>query len=361
MKRSLADCVLTAEFRNRLDRDIAPYLAFRANGKGKCSLKMQKDRRQILRLAFAELKQLTYRLQEPRNLKQKHVSVLMKYWDAQGHSANCLHTRHSVLSVFCKWMGKRDVVGHITDHISPERAKRTTIAQADLSWQHHGIDPLERIEKAKDIDPRLAGMLMMQHHFGLRVKESIELHPAHSLVDGGNSLEIFESTKGGRPRLVRVRTHEQRQAFEYVRALTTKGPNGRLRWPDCTFKQAQGRYYRLIRKHLGICRDVSNVTSHGLRHGFAHQGYERDTGGLPPPVAGGKAEDINWLTHHTAMVTGSHELGHYRPMGHYYGSFGHQLRTSKQEPIRPAPTDGTLEATNNAWTYRVTLVTSKKP
>ncbi|MCK7499510.1 MAG: hypothetical protein MZW92_60780 [Comamonadaceae bacterium] len=79
---------------------------------------------------------------------------------------------------------------------------------------------------------------------------------------------------------------QQREAPAWARAVAAKSHRGRIRWPDCTFEQAQNRFYHIVEKRLGISLEQCGVTPHGLRHSYAQRFYARRTG-LPTPVQGG--------------------------------------------------------------------------
>ena len=180
---------------------------------------------------------------------------------------------------------------------------------------------------AKSIDERLGVILAMQHFFVLRVKESIELRPALALVEDGQAIEVYLGTKGGRVRRVEIETDDQRDVFDWARRVAAEGNTKRLRWTDCTWKQAQNRFYNLVRKRLGITGKLKGITAHGLRHGYAQRRYRQQTG-LPTPVEGGALGQIDRATHEAASFVVTRELGHGRKdvVTSYYGSYGHQLR-----------------------------------
>ena len=332
MAKSLADKILPRVVRDAVLRTLEPFIARRANGKGVASYKTQDERRATILLVVAHLWMLGYRIRKLESLAAKHVEALMTYWHENGLSPSMLHTRLSMLRVACDWMGKPNVVKDITDYLPEDAVRRSTVASKSKAWDAAEVDPLKVIELAKQIDERLAAMLMMQHHFGLRVKESIMLSPCKALIDSGTALEVYEGTKGGRMRRIDIDTTEQRHAIDYARFVASKGNTKRLRWPDCTWKQAQSRFYNLVRYRLGISTKNMGVTPHGLRHGFAQRDYRRQTG-LPTPLEGGALGRIDREKHQMACLTTSHALGHGRidVTTGYCGSYGHRLRTTPYE------------------------------
>ena len=99
--------------------------------------------------------------------------------------------------------------------------------------------------------------------------------------------------------------------------------------PPSTWKQAQQRFYGLIRNRLGISKKALGVTPHGLRHGYVQDEY-RELTGLPTPVEGGALGKIDRETHRSASMTVSRWVGHGRidVTTSYYGSYGHALRVA---------------------------------
>ena len=196
-----------------------------------------------IRDRVACLWQLGYRIRKLESLDKRHIDALMSNWDAEGKSAEFLHNRVSVLRTLAGWMGKRNLVGDLSDYFPNSRTRRKTATDEDLSYKAKGIDPIQVIDSAKAIDERLAAMIAMQYAFGLRVKESIEIRPANSVVDGGAAIEVFAGTKGGKLRRIPLTTDYQRAALAWVRQVAASGKTGRRRWTDTTWRQAQNRYY----------------------------------------------------------------------------------------------------------------------
>ena len=248
----LAEQVLPKKVRDGIERSITPHLAKKANGKGGCSRKSRDDRKSFFQLMMAQLWQLGYRVHRLESLRDKHVVALMEHWHAEGIAAGTLHTRLSWINTMTRFLGHAGVCQRITQYLPAEAVKRHTVAKESKAWKAKGVDPQEIIRLAKQIDERFAVMLALQHSFGLRVKESIELTPCNMFIRGGRALQIHEGTKGGKPRVVDILTAEQARVAEWAREVAAEGRTKRLRWPDCTWKQAQNRFYNYARKRLGL-------------------------------------------------------------------------------------------------------------
>lgn len=328
--KSLADKLLPPDFRNALQRILDQNNAYRAaRKKGVCSAHTQYDRALILRMAFAQLRDMGVRLPSPRNLGNRHVFMLMERWDQEGVTVKVLHTRISYLRTFTHWIGKDGMVKDIRDYLPERDLTRRAAAKANRAWEANGVIPQEVIARARTLDERLALMLSMQNAFALRMKESIEMRPAYCLAESGKVLEIYEGTKGGRLRRVDIDSDYKRETFEWARRLAATGRGGRIRWPNRTWKQARAHYYYLLRK-LGITKADLGVTSHGLRHGYSQEKYQELTG-LPPPIVGVDPKLVDPDVHRGAGIQVSRDLGHGRVQvtASYYGSHGHALRKKK--------------------------------
>ncbi len=349
MKYAKNQRALSKVVRDDIERTLLPNLRKRAKGQGQCSVKTASDRREHILSAIGKLWKLGYRIQKLKSLRPEHIEALMACWDQEGVTAAFLHNRLSVLRTLSGWLNKPYLVKDLKDYLPPERTRRKTATDVDRSWEGKGIDPQRMINYARTLDERLAVILAMQFRFGLRVKESIELRPANSVVEGGAAIEVYDGTKGGRPRRIPVETDEQREALAWARRVAVSGNTKRLRWPGLTWLQARRRFYHYMHRHLMISKEQLGVTAHGLRHGYAHVSYEDKTG-VPAPVkiatgqgkgCGGNGAptpppELTRASHLAASQEVSRALGHGRidVTPSYYGTYGHALRPISADRIK---------------------------
>lgn len=325
--KALAVRLLPSQLRAEIRQVLKAHGAKRADRKGICSDRTRGHRREIINQAIAQLWEGGFRLESLSALREKHIEALMERWDRDGLSPSMLHTRLSVLRTLCKWLGKEDVVKDLAHYLPVERTRRTGVATRNLAWEAKGIDLEVALSAASQIDERFGVMLALQRHFGLRSREAIEFQPGASITDGGTQVLVFAGTKGGRPRLVPIETDKQREVMARVTKLVSQSRTGKVRWPDCNYRQARNRYYNWM-KRLGATKAGMGVTGHGLRHGYAQEMYRRQTG-LPTPIEGGKPTDLSRRDHKMAGMTVSAAMGHGRidVVASYYGSYGHGQRT----------------------------------
>jgi len=242
-------------------------------------------------------------------------------------SLTTMHTRISFLRHFACWIGKRGMVRQLGHYLPDRDVRRKTAARKNLAWQANGIDPQVVISNARELDERLGLMLALQHAFGLRMKEAIEMRPEFSRNENESMLEIYRGTKGGRLRGVPIDSDYKREVFEWALRIAASSKSGRVRRPDLTWAQARRRYYYLLAEKMGINKREKGVSSHGLRHEFSQSKY-RDIAGMPTPIEGGDPAQVDPARHKAANIAVAKQLGHGRVQvtASYYGSHGHRLR-----------------------------------
>ena len=349
-RTSLADQTLPKRFRDELDR-ILNHNNQKNHSRIRdiprdSSRKTRRERRSNLRLTFAQLRQLGYRLESPTHLKPKHIQALCSYWLEKGLATKTIHGMFSNLRSFCRWIDKEGMVEDIGVYAGGrEHLVRKTAATEDLSREAHGIDVDGFIEKARQLDARLSVLLELQRHFGLRAKESLELRPWRATALGREHLYITDGTKGGKHRMIPIRSDRQRAIIDTAKEIVGKQLNAQMRWPDKTWRQGQSHFYYLMGQ-LGATRDQLGVTAHGLRHGFMQDEYAYYAG-VAAPIKNTGTLPTDRLEHKKAMLAVSLEAGHYRESatGMYCGSVGHQLRP-KTTPSINTPSLNDEEITN---------------
>jgi len=290
-----------------------------AKGGKASSYATQAKRAEILESSFRQLRSLGCKIEKVTNFRENHMRVLVKAWEESGLAPATIQNKISIFRVFSEWIGKPGMVRDSKLYvINPKSVQRHTYAETDKTWSGQNIDADSLIEKVAGFDKRVAIQLQLQQVFGLRMKEAALLHP-HA-ADRGNRLNVNWGTKGGRDRVVDIKTPEQRaildKAKEFAKSLTDS-----LVPKEMKYIQWRNHYYYVCKK-AGISRK-DGITSHGLRHEQANTRYEEITG-EKSPIKGGDHSKVNPELHKLAMQEVAEELGHSRPdvSTAYLGSFG---------------------------------------
>lgn len=140
----------------------------------------------------------------------------------------------------------------------------------------------------------MALQLELQLAFGMRAEESFLFRPMMSLIEAleRHSVRIEHGTKGGLPRDVAVDETVQLDVLSRA-GWRAKGKNSTMIPSDYSLASWRNHYYHVVRT-CGIRKDTANgglgVTSHGLRHEYLNQLFEKIVG-KPSPVRGGTDYD----------------------------------------------------------------------
>jgi hypothetical protein len=163
---------------------------------------------------------------------------------------------------------------------------------------------ISEVDLAKVRDEHVRMSLELQQAFGLRREESIKFIPSYA--DHGDHLTLKASwTKGGKARVIPIRTENQREVLDRAHRLAGKGsliPSGR-------------NYVQQLRIYEGHTLRAGLSKMHGLRHAYAQKRYEELTGWQSPAAGGPISKSITseqrTLDGEVRLII-SRELGHER-------------------------------------------------
>ena len=174
------------------------------------SLATLKARRQIMTQFFKELFELGYKLPSIYSFREKHAKVLFSKWETDGLSASTLQSRYTCMQLFSTWIGKYDMLQPLEKYLSnPLAGKRTYVATEDKSWDVNDVMTEEIITKAMAMDKYVGHQLKLIKAFGIRRKEAVCFRPHVCIDQDNNVIQVYQGTKGGRYRVVPIRTEEQ--------------------------------------------------------------------------------------------------------------------------------------------------------
>lgn len=273
-------------------------------------------RKKRLITAFRTLRTLGYKIDNPRNLTEKHVQALTDKMIATGGSASLIQNVVSTLRVFSGWIGKPNMVKGLNTYAPG--VKRSYAAEQDKSWEGNGIDVDAIINMISAKDTYVGMQLRAAQMFGLRRREAIMLKPIKDAREEG--LYVIHGTKGGRARMVPVETAAQKALLTQLQIFAA-GNHGRLIAPGQRVDQAIERYNYLL-KCFGLTKSFLGVTGHGLRHQFAIESLARKGFIAPVRMMPGQTQE-NTPELEQSRLHVSEELGHSRLniTNAYYGKF----------------------------------------
>ena len=257
----------------------------------------QRDRERVLTLIADQLHALGFRGMNSRSLKPKHVEALLKQWRREDLSVGTIKNRMAAMRWWAQKVDRQNVIARSNDHYGiPERTFIADVSKAKT------VDATD-LDKVRD--PHVRMSLELQSAFGLRREEAIKFAPSYA--DKGDHLLLKASwTKGGKARMIPVRTAEQRDVLDRAHRLAG---GGSLIPSERNYRQ-QLRVYERHTANAGLSK------LHGLRHQYAQTRYEELTGWKAPAAGGPPARTLSTeqrALDREARLTISRELGHERP------------------------------------------------
>lgn len=323
---------------SQLNKILSENAGTRVNGK-LASDRTKRAYGEALRAMFKKLYSMGFKLEKPESLSGKHVDALCREWYRLERTPKTMQVNLSYLRVFSGWIGKGNMVKdihHYLPEVPREKLKVSAVAKRSKSWSESGINVSEKIKDADAIDWRFGLMLRMQLAFGLRRMEVIQAVPWKN--DHGYKFAAY-ATKGGRPRDIHIETPEQRQVLDMVKVRLKKSET--LGWPTRPDGSASDlaysiRKYSRLLPRIGITRDESFVTGHGLRAQFAENAAL--IASLIPVTLGGTGGQMDKDEMNLQRAKISEKLGHSRisVTAAYYGSFPRDNTPDSPDRIKVA-------------------------
>ena len=346
---------ITGGWRKELQTIVDRHAGMRMNG-NIASHRTRELTASVLFAVFGTLAGLGFKLQNPRNLGERHVEALVRHWHWQGRAVATMQNELSILRKFAGWIGKKNMVRGLTDYlpnVPKAQLNRTTIAAESKSWSENGINVDQKIAQADALNERFGLILRVGVAFGLRRKELIMLKPWK--CDRGDYLAIYPNSgqKGGsRARMIPIENAYQRQVLDYVKARIPKGDS--LGWKTTRRGKPATLAYNLQeyerRMHqIGITKGEVGVSGHGMRAEFAENAaLTHPETPFVPPTLGGPSEQMPLEDLNQARAQISEMLGHSRTgaTSSYYGHFqvrraprkiSDEQREARSARSRPAP------------------------
>lgn len=257
------------------------------------STRTKDNRDEVLFRSFTELRALGYKLDNPRNFREKHFEALLAHWIDKKLSASTMQGNGSVLRVFCTWIGRPNMIKSLESYVADKSlVRRSQVAQVDKSWTGNGINFEEVLQRIDSYDEKAGMQLRIIKAFGLRREEAVCLQPnrAAKLGEEQNAIYVEKGTKNGLKRNVPITNDYQRHVLAMACRLA-KTTEAHIGWEGLSLKQAVKRMANIMQK-FGITKKDLGVTLHGLRHERMHDIHE-EVSGKPCPIKGGVKGSID--------------------------------------------------------------------
>ncbi len=280
----------------------------KVSGKSTSSYRTRENRASSLFVIFKTLsKELKYGIEDPRNIKMKHVHALIAHWTKIGLGHGTIEGYVSCLRVYCEWIRKPGMIPS-TKELMPSIA-RTYAAEKDKSFTGNNIDFWAKWEEIRQRDVHVAMQLLLVKAFGLRRKEAVQFRPF--VREKLQAIEVWEGAKGKRHRFVPIDNDFKMAALAVVKNFIRKSGNPKLNMghPDLSLEQSLKRYSNVMAA-CGLTKVELGATGHGLRAEYAIDQMIKH--GIVPTIIGGQGSNLKSFNDKQAALIVAEELGHGR-------------------------------------------------
>jgi len=264
------------------------------NREGSYGTQVQRER--DLTLIANQLHKLGYRGMNSHSLKPKHVEALVGHWVENEVTTGTIKNRMSAVRWWARKVNRQNVVARSNDFYG--------IANRVFVTNTSKAKSILKVDLAKVRDEHVKMSLELQQAFGLRREESIKFIPVYA--DQNDHLRLKPSwTKGGKARVIPIRTAEQREVLNRAHRLAGKG----------SLIPGNRNYVQQVRIYDGHTIRAGLSKMHGLRHRYAQHRYEELTGWKSPAAGGPISKTLSAEQRekdHQVRLIISREMGHER-------------------------------------------------
>ncbi len=253
------------------------------------------DRERLLITFVNDLNKVGYKGFNIKNLKGKHIEAIVNYWKKEQLGNATIKNRLAAIRHFANLINKSTAI--------PTNSELKIEPRKYVSATNRA---LKNPDFSSIADPYLKISLELQRVFGLRREESLKIKPI--LADKGDQLMLSSSwCKGGRARVIPIRTDEQRYWLECAKEIVKNFDHSLI--PQArTYIQQRYLYDKQVER-----AGLRNL--HGLRHAYAQARYKELTG-WEAPINGGPhskalSNEQKGIDYRARMIL-TEELGHSR-------------------------------------------------
>lgn len=191
------------------------------NGKA-VNAETRAERQRSIQKVFKDLVRRTdFELIDPFNLTQEHIVALVEVWLRDGLSARTIVTNLSSLRIFCRWIGKADLVRSPEGYVADAERVRVVRAKPRDASDLRNIELFdEKWNQVMDYDERVGLQLLAIRAFGLKIDEAICFKP--HLVGEGGVIRLMVGSKAGRSLVIPLDTEDRRQALVLLKAFASR-------------------------------------------------------------------------------------------------------------------------------------------
>lgn len=284
--------------RHKTEYQIKQIMKYNRDG----SPDKQNARHQNLMRSVRELQERGYSKRwDVHKIGKKEVHRLVRDWRDRGLTHKTIANRMADI----RWLANKV---NRADQIPSNRDVGIGLRE---NAPGHGENKAEQLQQRHldKMDERMQLVNQLKSEFGLREKEALKFQHGHATAASDKYIQLKGSwCKGGRPRQVSITNDKQRDLLERVKQHQQNHSEKSM--------IPAGQKYMTYKKMVQAKSTDLGIKGHGLRHQWAQNRFTEISGGLKPPIAGGrpyselnKEEQARW---DKAARMVNQELGHGR-------------------------------------------------
>ncbi|HEY4126687.1 MAG TPA: hypothetical protein VGN70_01430 [Gammaproteobacteria bacterium] len=271
-------------FQQRFGDLASPDNRTRKNDRAKISGSMRQERFRLIMVFLTILYDSGYHPKYLWNLGPEHYERVVTYLVTHGMKPGNLRKHIAAFRCLYGWMDKSKALKTNEELLPKHYHRQPTHAQRDPTWSGNGIHLPAVLTQLEGQPLWVPAALELIGAFGLRRAESllIDLH----LADRGFYLVIYIGSKGGRWRCAPIDEPRKRALLDRLKGIFPAGQALIGSLHEISKDSAKQKFSRVLREVVGISKEESGCTSHGLRAEYLCILYEKLTG-EKAPIQGG--------------------------------------------------------------------------
>ncbi|WP_349609021.1 phage integrase N-terminal domain-containing protein [Cupriavidus sp. DF5525] len=186
------------------------------------STQTRAERQRTIHKIFKDLVNRTaFELIDPFNLMREHIVALVDVWVQDGLSARTIVTNLSALRIFCRWIGKGELVKNPEEYVVDSSLVRVVRARPrDKSQSRDDVIFDEKLSRIMFLDEHVGHQLLAIRAFGFKVQEAICFRP--HLVEPDGVLRLVQGKKEGRSLAIPLDTEDRRLALVLLKEFASR-------------------------------------------------------------------------------------------------------------------------------------------
>jgi hypothetical protein len=243
--------------------------------KARASISLRND----LSLALADIETLGFKIDNIRNLSERHVRAVVRYWEDKRAAAATMRRKLSALRMLAKAIG-RFTVGTLASYVADpmnalEGARVGVLSRAHARYEHLALDIPALLNLAYQADPVDGLRLGLMVAFGAKRTEAAIFQPHQDIAPDQSHIIIRAARRRAQSRRVEVTASLQRVVIDRLCHWRTQNPQAKgLRYEGSTWAKDLNRFNATMAR-IGVTGKKLGITPTQLAREYAYQALQQ--------------------------------------------------------------------------------------